>query len=167
MAYTTADAQFLRDKDNKLIVKEFSVFLPDFKEDIFKVATFGPPYGKQYLPKNIKMHNRYVTNNIHGLSWDDGEYSFYEMDNILWSMTYRLNVIYVKGAEKAKVLQSLLPYLSVINIEVLGCPSLDKLPLFDAACENEVHVRFPRLSCASKNAKRLGLWLRFYESAKV
>ena len=51
MAYTTADAQFLRDKDNKLILKEFAVYYPDFSESYLSVATFAPPYEKQCSPQ--------------------------------------------------------------------------------------------------------------------
>jgi len=167
MAYTTGDAQFLRDKENKLIVKEFAVYYSDFPEELIRVATFAPPYEKECLPKNIRKLNTYVSENIHGLEWNDGEYGFHEMTNIMWSMTSRLEVIYVKGLEKGKILQSLLPHLCVLNIEDLGCPSLEKLPLFDSPCENEIHTRFSQFKCASKNAKRLGLWLRFFTAANI
>lgn len=167
MAYTTADAQFLRDKDDKLIVKEFAVYYPDFSEETIRVATFAPPYEKECLPKSVKRINAYVGEYIHGLEWNDGEYGFHAMSDILWSMTSRLEVIYVKGLEKGKILQSLLPHLCVLNIEDLGCPSLGKLPLFDSPCENEIHTRFAKFNCASKNAKRLGLWLRFYTAANI
>ena len=165
MAYTTADAQFLRDKDNKLILKEFAVYYPDFSESYLSVATFAPPYEKQCLPKHVRRHNSYVTHNIHGLEWNDGEYGFHHITNILWSMTRQFNILYVKGTEKVKVLQTWMPHLQVLNIEDLGCPNLTKLPLFDSPCENEIHTRFPRFNCASKNAQRFWLWLCFHTAA--
>lgn len=166
MEYTTGDGQFLRDKNNKLVLKEFAVFYPDFHESGVRVATFAPPYEKEWLPHEVIAQNNFITNNFHGLEWNDGEHAFKDMSNILWSMTHKLSLLYVKGTEKSKILQTLLPHLQVVNIEDLGCPSFDRLPLFNAPCENEIHCMFRSYLCASKQAKRLGLWLIFFTSAK-
>jgi len=158
---TTCDAQFLRDKNGKLI-KEFAVYCPGFRQDTCSVVTFAPPYEKECLPKSIRRQNYFATNNFHGLEWNDGECGYKYVTHMLSKMTQNFNVLYVKGTEKTKVLQSFMPHLKVLNIEELGCPSFEKLPLFDALCQNEIHNEYPRCSCAVKNAKRLSIWLQFY-----
>jgi len=162
MAFTTADAQFLRNKNGKLIIKEFSIYFPGFRQDSCAVVTFAPPYEKEQLPHSVITQNEFVTSNFHGLEWNDGECGYKYVSDILNKATQDFSAIYVKGTEKTKVLQSLLPDLKVVNIEELGCPSFKKLPLFDAPCQNEIHTKFPQYCCAVKNAKCLSIWLQFY-----
>ena len=138
---TTCDAQFVHDENNKLIIKEFAVYLPGFGIDGYRVVTFAPPYEKEHLPLKVVKQNNYAAANIHGLEWNDGEIAYRDIFYIMWTMTYQFKVLYAKGTEKTKILQTYLPHLRVINIESLGCPAFEKLPLFDAVCVNEIHCK--------------------------
>ena len=147
--------------DGRYVIKEFALFETNLQRDEFKVASFAPPCLELALPPSVVTHNHYVTQKIHGLTWDSGLSPYESMEDTLRQFTEFVNELYIKGEEKRKMMQGLLPHLNVINIEKLRCPAFKKLPKLWAPCNSEIHAVNPQVTCAAKNAKRIGLWLLF------
>lgn len=160
MAYA-CDVQLLRGADGRYVIKEFALFETNMQRDEFKIANFAPPCPEIALPPCFVTQNNYVTQNIHGLTWDSGVSPYDSLEDTLRQFTEFVTDLYIKGDEKRKLLQDLLPHLNVINIEKLGCPAYKKLPKLWAPCNSEIHTVNPQVTCAAKNAKRIGLWLLF------
>ena len=160
MAYA-CDIQMLMGPDGRYIIKEFALFETNLQRDEFKVASIAPPCLELALPPSVVTHNHYVTQKIHGLTWDSGLSPYESMEDTLRQFTEFVTDLYIKREEKRKLLQDLLPHLNVINIEKLGCPAFKKLPKLWAPCNSEIHAVNPQVTCAAKNAKRIGLWLLF------
>ena len=160
MAYA-CDVQLLRGPDGRYVIKEFALFETNLSRDEFKVASFAPPCPELVLPPCYVFQNNYLTQKIHGLTWDSGVTPYESMEDTLRQFTEFATDLYIKGEEKRKLLQGLLPHLNVVNIETLGCPAFKKLPKLWAPCNSEIHTVNPQVTCAAKNAKRIGLWLLF------
>ena len=162
-SYATCDIQMLRGQSGEYVLKEFAVFEPTDVAQVYKAATFAPPYAAEFLPEKYVKQNSYGARHLHGLRWDDGDLSYEQLPRILYEMTRQYKVLYVKGEDKKKILQFFLPTKDVYNIEMLDCPKLRKLPLVWAPCANDAAAGcHSKHNCAERNAKRIGLWLESY-----
>ena len=159
MSYATCDIQMLRGKDGEYVIKEFCVYDPNW--DLDHAVTVGPPYSEDLIPQKYRRQNNYNTAYIHSLKWSSGNLPYELLHDTIRSMTSYYTKLYVKGEEKKVLLQHIVPHAQVINIEVLGCPKLDKLPNLFVKNHNCIHGVFPFHKCAALNAKRIGLWLAF------
>lgn len=162
-AYATCDLQMLRGQHGEYVVKEFAVYEATRTADTFQVVTFAPPYPEEDVPEKYQQQNKYVTNHIHGLEWSHGDKPYEELRGMLNEMTAHIPTLYIKGAEKRRLLQTLVQS-QVMDIEKLGCPALKALPFLWAPCHNENHSTAHRFACAVRNAKRIGLWLLYFPS---
>ena len=163
MAYAICDLQLLRGKMNEYVLKEVSFFEHNNQAYVHKSVTFSPPYPEGEIPEKQMRQNRYTVKHLHGLRWDKGFSPYDRVPLTLFEMAQGYDYLYVKGDDKAKILQYLLPTKQVYNVEKLGCPALKKLPVVWAPCENDVTSRGHRARyCAVRNAKRVGLWLEVY-----
>lgn len=162
MAYATCDVQMLRGPDGRQVVKEFAVYVINLQNDEYSVFNFAPPCPESEIPPEIQTTNNYVAKYIHGLHWDSGATPYTSLEETLLKMTTYVQILYVKGEEKKKILQALIPHVQMVNIENLGCPALKHLPQMWAPCTFEPHVNNVKITCAVKNAKKIGLWLQFH-----
>jgi len=162
MAYATCDLQMLRGSRGEYVLKEFAVFEPCDPDHPHMVATFEPPYPEALVTEKYLKQNRYSFEHLHGLLWSDGNISYDMLPQTLYNMTRQYRCLYVKGAEKQKILQFFLPTLQVYNVEMLDCPRLRKLPLAWVQCPNDVTGCHSCHNCALRNARRVGMWLHAY-----
>lgn len=162
MEYAVCDLQMLRGKDGEYVLKEFAVF--HIAEGAFehKEATFLPPYPKELIREKYLKQNCYTEAHLHGLGWNAGYSPYDKVPKTLQNMTQDYACLYVKGTEKQKILEYLIPSKQIINVESLGCPALRKLPLVWASCPNDVIRCHSCTNCAVRNAKRVGFWLQSY-----
>jgi hypothetical protein len=156
--WAACDVQMLRGKDGQYLIKEFGVFQCCPLGDAYMIVTFAPPYDHSEVPENIQRQNQYVSKNIHGLSWETGTTPYEDMPAKLLEMTSHLSLVYVKGEEKKRFLQSLLK-CAVVDAEKLGAPALKMFPHMWAPCHNEVHTTSH--TCAVRNARRIGMWILY------
>ena len=133
-------------------VKELAFYQPFTKE--YWLATFKPPFDRQYVKKKFSTDMDWVTRNLHGIKWEDGQFPYpmaYHMISYFGS-SYQL---YAKGEEKSLWVQQQTPF-TVVNLELLGFPKAKDLA-FGTFCKN--HNTLEK-SCALDKAVRLG---RYYE----
>ena len=160
MAYAFADMQMLRDADGEYVIKEFSVY--DSRWDISRGSViFAPPYAEIVLSPQQRKHNRYVSNYIHGLKWNAGTIPYSACHGTVRALTDDYAYIYVKGEEKKRLLQKIVPDALIIDITAQGCPRLDKMMKMFVPFHGCEHSVFPMQNCAALNAKRIGLWYEF------
>jgi len=67
----------------------------------------------------------WLTNTHHKIFWNDGENSFPQARKYLRTITSRKQII-CKGVEKKRFLQKYFGSRQLINIEKMGCPSLNR-----------------------------------------
>jgi hypothetical protein len=66
--------------------------------------------------------NRWLTRRYHGLQPEYGEVDYTLLPKILQDSTSRYSFLLVKGVEKQKILQRLLPSARIYNMEFIQCP---------------------------------------------
>lgn len=121
-----ADIQFFRGNEKEIIVKSFS-FCKLFNDDIVQHFIFKAPFDFQKLNLTRRREVANVTMNFHHLDWDDGFIDYNQVVKIIRSSLSPASEIIVKGLEKEKYLNSLLPTKTCYNIENLDCPNLKSL----------------------------------------
>ncbi|KAH0548081.1 hypothetical protein KQX54_000263 [Cotesia glomerata] len=81
------------------------------------------------LPDKYKHTNLWLINKFHGLSWVSGSITYDIVEDVLNIIVRDYQCIYVKGCEKQKWVKSFCSTTKqVIDLESLGCPSINKLP---------------------------------------
>ena len=86
MAYA-CDVQLLRGPDGRYVIKEFALFETNMQRDEFKIANFAPPCPEIALPPCFVTQNNYVTQKIHGLTWDSGVSPYESLEDTLRQFT--------------------------------------------------------------------------------
>lgn len=157
--YAAIDIQMYRGIGSVPVIKEFAVYNPNM--DTEQTVIFEPPYNARFLSDEVQRHNRYVLQHIHNIRWEAGDIPYYKLEETLYELTRCYQILYVKGNEKMRYLSTLIKHAQVIDIEMLGCPALHKLPKMFVNYHGSQHSVAPYHRCAATNAKRIGLWYRF------
>ncbi|CAG9817747.1 unnamed protein product [Phaedon cochleariae] len=91
------DVQGFKIENNKFIVKEFAVF------DGVKIChfIFKPPFPLNFLPPNLQKQADWLVRNFHCLEWKDGFIPLHQFRNILKKLSDGVDLIHIKGKEKA------------------------------------------------------------------
>src|SRR5688572_29029286 len=105
MPYCIIDIECLRGRNGDLIIKEMAIVNPYTRQ--VQSFLFRAPYSWKCLPAKVKGCNRWLTDCLHGLRWDDGYIPYHELKGILSQATKNC-VIYAKGVEKVKLLAGIL-----------------------------------------------------------
>lgn len=167
------DVQGFKTSWNEFIVKELAIV--PLGEDVQPVVyLFKPPHDWNFLGARYKCENNWLYRNYHGLDWKDGEIPYDELNNVLKSAVRGAKKIYVKGLEKVRWLENIIP--KVCNIEALGCPSLATLYKKDKKpCSNHNLDICREPHCAARNVIAVKTWFlhcyiaptySFYEEVK-
>lgn len=117
-----ADVQFFRGNNKEILVKSFS-FCKLYDEDIVQHFIFKPPFDFYELNLSHRREAAHVTLNFHHLDWNDGFVEYKHVIPIIRSCLANADEIFVKGYEKVKYLNSILPRKVCYNIENLDCPN--------------------------------------------
>ena len=136
---------FKLDKD--FFIKELAFYNP-FAVNYW-VATFQQPFAKSYCKR--KMNNMINSHSsCHGLSWDEGQYPFHMLPQIL-NYFASTHTIYIQGLQKCQWLQQLTSF-TISSLDCMNFPSSDTLPL-GSYCSFHDSTQY---SCALDNAVKLG-----------
>lgn len=162
MPYAICDIQMLRGKYGEYVLKEVSFYEQNESAQVHKSATFAPPYPGDEIPEKQKRQNKYIVRRLHSLPWETGFSPYDRLPQTLSEMSAEYDFLYVKGDEKKRILQFLLPSKRIFDVEKFGCPSLKKLPKAWAPCHNDTIGSHSSKTCAARNAKRVGLWMQVY-----
>ena len=117
------DFEGFRHQKNTLIVKELAIITSDYSDSLI----FLPPINFNFLPKSEQKAYNWLTNYLHGLHWDSGDYLYLNSNQIIQSFVLRNPnaIFYAKGKEKADFLSKYLDR-KVVNLDDLGCPRVEQ-----------------------------------------
>ena len=87
-----------------------------------------PPYAQRVLPKDKRREANWLTNNFHGLKWQDGDLPFNDIYDKIKNCFSSATTVFVKGEEKKEFIRTLVPsHCTVVDLQLLGCPSIKVL----------------------------------------
>ena len=89
---------------------------------------FKPPLKFADLPANDRQTVIWLTNNLHGLDWDEGDIPYCDLKTICLSFSFQFTRknFFAKGIEKCELLSKLLQK-TVYNLEHLNCPQISEI----------------------------------------
>lgn len=114
----------------------------------------------EWIPVKYQSQNLWLEQNYHGLAWNSGIVPYEEVHDILSNILRDAAKVYVKGFEKKRWLEKILP--GVHNLDDLDCPPLRELMAnVYIPCTNHhrQRVRNPPPHCAAYNTCVLETWL--------
>ena len=102
------DVQGFRRSSNLFIVKELAI-LELSENSIPSVYHFQPPYPWKRLLHKEKTVNEWLIKNNHEMAWESGMFPYGRIIEILQSRLKKAMVIHVKGHEKRKCIEEMVP----------------------------------------------------------
>ena len=117
------------------------------------------------LPAHDRQTVIWLTNNLHGLDWDEGDIPYCDLKTICLSFSFRFTRknFFAKGIEKCELLSKLLQK-TVYNLEDLNCPRISEIISEEQVPSCYLHSNFrstnDQLSnhCAERKARILLQW---------
>jgi hypothetical protein len=127
------DLQFVVGNNGHLFVKEMA-WLKQYSI-IPRLCLFHPPYPEEELNTKAKITNRYLKENVHGISWNDGYITYLDVPKIIYNL--RGCTIYVVGKEKKNFLQKYLSKTTIIDLNHQGgiIRNLKDIQSYESFCE--------------------------------
>lgn len=101
MKKLVVDIQGFKLENNKFLVKEFAAY------DGFHIChyVFKPPFPIRLLSPDLHRQATWLMNNYHFIDWNIGFTPVHQFCNILQSLTKQVDMVYVKGMEKANYIK--------------------------------------------------------------
>lgn len=152
MSSVILDIQCVLGMNNKYLIKEMSVICTETQAAqhwIFKHPLITQDAKSQSV-------NKWLERNYHRLSIEYGDVEYKELDNIL--NTLKFKYIYVKGEQKQKMIEEIIPHVTVINMEELGCPRLNQLCTKDNFPRCIFHMDINPYQCTFYKVYALKKW---------
>ena len=120
------------------IIKELSL-CSSYNNTIF----FKPPLKFADLPAHDRQTVIWLTNNLHGLDWDEGDIPYCDLKTICLSFSFRFTRknFFAKGIEKCELLSKLLQK-TVDNLEDLNCPQISEIVSEEQVSSCYLHSNF-------------------------
>jgi len=152
------DLQGFSEPRNSFVVKELAILCAGMVKPL--AFTFAPPFPWHDLPPEYKRRNAWVERHYTGLKWNSGTIPYDRIEDILNSTLKDIEVIYVKGREKASWLRThLKPHHHVI--ENLGNDyddDDDTIPSLRKLTNTCLHHK-KKFMCAADNVRALSQWV--------
>ena len=117
------DLEGFKLKSLGFIIKELSL-CSSYNDTIF----FKPPLKFADLAAHDRQTVIWLTNNLHGLDWDEGDIPYCDLKTICLSFSFRFTRknFFAKGIEKCELLGKLLQK-TVYNLEDLNCHRISEI----------------------------------------
>ena len=121
--FIVLDLQGFKLKSLGFIIKELSL-CSSYNDTIF----FKPSLKIANLPTHDRQTVIWLTNNLHGLDWDEGDIHYYDLKTICLSFSFRFfrKNFFANGIERCE-LHSKLLQKTVYNLEDLICPQISEI----------------------------------------
>lgn len=120
---------------------------------------FTSPEPANLSPRQQRT-NKWLAEQFHGLPWNYGEVPYEETERVLDAATTCFDFLLVKGAEKCKTLNYILPFVKIYNIESLNCPPFRHLrSSTDEKCLYH-HLKGDKFVCSKSQAISIAKWYR-------
>lgn len=109
-----ADVQGFKSSKDKFVIKEICILNQDF--EIHEIIR--RPYPLNHLSFSYKKQVKWLLNNHHGISWNEGNTSLSKLKKEVKSITNEVDIVLVKGFEKVHWIGNIFPENVVVrNIE--------------------------------------------------
>jgi hypothetical protein len=146
-------------KDGEIVVKEVAIVSIGKTYRAVDHFIVQPPYEYELLPQSFKDSNKLLTENRHGLRWNQGYVEYKQLSRILLKTLRRVTSLYTTTRVKAEFLKSLLDR-TFLPLEEFNLPDIqtsdNKL-----TCFHPCHF-VPRFYCALKTASSFAQYLEYY-----
>ena len=152
------DFEGFRYRNKEWIIKEIGV-AADYVDSLI----FKEPFSLETLPSEVQRAYKWLTQNLHGLNWTNGDYSYDRLTLFVESikLRYPQSIYYAKGHEKTVHL-SLLFSKNVQDLDEIGCPKVENLPNTITTCSNKSQLHSYQNHCARQKAEAFSIWLANY-----
>lgn len=125
MSFIILDVQGFQIEDGKtFVVKELAAY--DGKK--LNHCVFKPPFQYSFLSLPERRNVIWVEENYHGIRWQSGYTDLEHLSKIINEICTNYDIVYVKGKEKAILINSYLKDKSVVEIPQDEEPSLSRFP---------------------------------------
>ena len=126
---------------------------------------FQTPLKFADLPAHDRQTVIWLTNNLHGLDWDEGDIPYCDLKTICLSFSFRFTRknFFAKGIEKCELLSKLL-HKTVYNLEDLNCPRISEIISEEQVPSCYIHSNFRSTKdqfsnhCAERKARIFSQW---------
>ena len=152
------DLEGFRCSKKSFIVKEVAITTSDYGDSL----NFLPPASFNSLPKFEQEAYNWLTNNLHGIHWKRGDYSYLNFNQIIQNVVLRnpKAVFYVQGKDKTDLLAKYLDR-KIVNLDELVCPRIENLRFKNYPASNgHLHKNHFRNHCDLKKSKAFFYWLK-------
>lgn len=148
------DIQFVIGNRKEYYIKEMAVL--QLEPRILKNYIFKPKFHFSNLFSQAKRQNYYIYKNINGLRWEDGDLEYHVLFDILKSIQNK--EIIVKGLEKKKILQKILPSTVITDFEMET--NLASCSVNNICCD--LHTKRLNCRCALKTVYKIHKYMNDY-----
>lgn len=160
MATFVIDFQAFKSLKNEFILKELSIVSVQTNHMIHCLIKPKTPFST--LPKKLQHSINYLTQNIHGIYWEDGYMDEKDAIRLMKDTVKDAVAIYCKGSERVNWLKKTLG-MFVIDLDLLSSPKSnkyypDQFQLF-LKCSYISHRRNNRHKCALQSALKYREWM--------
>lgn len=138
--------QGFRNNWNTFIIKEL-VFL-DVSRNVANYFLFKPPFSFGLLNSKSARTNRWLSTNLHHITWEEGFTEYDELDNIMYHYCQQFDEMYTTGDEKVKWIEMYFRG-KVRNIQLKEAAGLSGL------CIGVKDYRHKNSNCALSRAYRV------------
>ena len=116
--FLVIDFEGFRHKSQQFIPKEISVRGANYQDTII----LQPPVKFSLLADENKKTYAWLTDNLHGIVWEAGNYDHTFIFNFFNALKLRFpnSTVFSKGTEKCIFLRNF--FFSVVDLDTLGCP---------------------------------------------
>ena len=147
------DLQGFSEPRNSFVVKKLAILCDGMVKPL--TFTFAPPFPWHDLPPAYKRWNAWVACHYTGCKWNSGTIPCDRIEDILNSNLKDIEVIYVKGREKAIWLRThVKPYHHVIESLENDCDDDDAIPSLRKLSNTCLHYK-KYFKCAADNVRAL------------
>ena len=156
--FLVIDFEGLRHKSQQFIPKEISVRGANYQDTII----LQPPVKFSLLAEENKKTYAWLTDNLHGIVWEAGNYDHTFIFNFFNALKLRFpnSTVFSKGTEKCTFLRNF--FFSVVDLDTLGCPKASQFSYCSTkVCPN--HQKSYKLNhCAREKVTLFYNWLFNY-----
>lgn len=141
--------QAFRNNKDKFIIKELAFF--DISTNVVNYFLFKPPFAFRKLNSKSSRTNKWLTNHLHRISWNEGFTQYKELDSIMYHYCQQYDEIYTSGEEKSK-------WIEMYCTSDVMSVTLDKnfIPELNGLCIGVKNPLHKLSNCALSRAYRVG-----------
>lgn len=144
--------QAFRNNQNRFIIKELAFF--DVRTNVVNYFLFKPPFPFKILNRKTTRINKWLTRNLHHITWEEGFTQYKELDNIMYHYCQQYDEICTTGDEKVKWIQMYCTCnVTNISLDKTYAVELNGLCIGVKSCKHKIS------NCALSRAYRVGTLL--------